>query len=82
MNTLGIKSNGVTGIDFGATSVKACIRMQHGPEDIKPYGNETLFSELSIGNSGVRVGNYRNSFNISNIKEELGKVDSDRFLLR
>lgn len=82
MNNVGIKCNGLTGIDFGATSVKACVRTQNGLSAVRPNGSDILLSEISVCKSGMRPGMYQNSYFISNIKEDLAKVDSNGWLLK
>lgn len=82
MNNAGIKCNGLTGIDFGATSVKACVRTQNGLSSVRPNGSDILFSEISVCKNGMKPGMYQNSYFISNIKEELAKVDSNGWLLK
>lgn len=77
MNNSGIKCNGVTGIDFGATSVKACVRTQNGLTLVRPNGADILFSEISICKNRMIPGMHQNGYFISNIKEELAKVDSN-----
>lgn len=81
ISNLGIKSNGVTGIDFGATSVKACIRTQNGLSSIHPNGANNVLSEISICKNGIKPGTTLNGYSVSNIKEELGKIDSNGYIL-